>query len=287
MVFIFSLLFALNVFAKIEVSIPAEIEVTQKDTYNLFDIVVLKSGTNEDIEFLKKVKLEKLSKESLLQAVKEHKDNISLKLNEGFEVKFSKALSKEEAIRKVNNYLTTQCAECIYEIQVTQMPSNPKFQFIFSESLFRSQKGSFLVPLKSESSTTLGWLSGTWKTYKKVAVLNKWIAQSSRITSEDIKEELKEVTFLIDKLLSTEELIGRQANRALTAGSILTREMLVVEKAIKKGDTVKVIVSEGAIEIILSGIAESEGQIGDQIKIKTSAKNLVGRIIEKGQVKVE
>lgn len=264
-----------------------ETEVTQKEEYKLFDIVVLKNGTVEDLENLKKIKIDSLTKESVLSAVKEHKENISLTLNEKMDFKLTKSLSKEEGLRKVHNYLTAQCAECIYEIQVSQMPSNPRFDFVFSESLFRSQKGSFLVPLKSAASMTLGWFSGTWKTYKKVPVLNKWLPQNSRVTSEDIKEELKEVTFISDKLIPSEELVGRLTNRALNAGALVTRELLVVEKAIKKGESVKVLVTEGAIEIVLSGTAETEGQIGDQIKIKTANKTLTGKIKDRGQVVVE
>lgn len=279
--------FSIVSFAKMEISILPETEVTQKAEYKLFDIVVLKSGTTEDIEQLKKIKIEALDKSSILSAIKSHKENITLMLNEKMEFKQVKSLSKEEGIRKVQNYLVSQCPECIYEIQVSQIPSNPRFDFVFSESLFRSQKGSFLVPLKSDSSTALGWFSGTWKTYRKVPVLNKWLSQNSRITSEDLKEELKEVTFISDKLISSEELVGRLTNRVLNAGALVTREFLVSEKAVKKGETVKVLVSEGPIEIILSGIAETEGQVGDQIKIKTQNKLLTGKIKEKGQVVVE
>ncbi len=279
--------FSVISFAKMEISILSETEVTQKSEYKLFDIAVLKSGTTEDIEQLKKIKLESLDRAAILAAVKAHKENMTLVLNDKMDFKLSKSLSKEEGIRKVQNYLVSQCAECIYEVQVSQIPSNPRFDFVFSESLFRTQKGSFLVPLKSESSTALGWFSGTWKTYRKVPVLNKWLPQNSRITNEDVKDELKEVTFISDKLISTEELVGRLTNRALNAGALVTREFLVTEKAVKKGETVKVLVAEGPIEIVLSGIAETEGQIGDQIKIKTQNKMLTGKVKEKGQVVVE
>lgn len=270
-----------------EVTIPSSIELTQRESYSLFDIVVFKSGTVEELESLKKIKIPEISKEEIIQTIKNHKENIFLTLNDNFEVKINKVISREEAVRKVNNYLTTQCSDCIYDIHVTQLPSNPRFEFEFSESLFQGTKGNFLVPLKSKSSNLLGWFSGTWKTYKKAAVLNKWLAQNSRITKEDLKEEIKEITFVSDRLLSSEELIGRVINRALNAGSLITRELLVMEKAIKKGEVVKIFISEGPIEITLSGVAESEGQIGDTIKIKTAAKNLMGKIIEKGQVKIE
>lgn len=279
--------FSTLAFAKMEIAILPETEVTQKTEYKLFDLAVLKNGSTEDLELLKKIKVENLDKASILSAVKAHKENITVVLNDKMSFKTSKSLSKEEGVRKVQNYLTAQCAECIYDILVTQIPSNPKFDFVFSESLFRTQKGSFLVPLKSDTSTTLGWFSGTWKTYRKVPVLNKWLPQNSRITSDDVKEELKEITFMSDKLISSEELIGRMTNRALNAGALITRDLLVTEKAVKKGETVKVLVSEGSIEIVLSGIAETEGQIGDQIKIKAQNKMLTGKIKEKGQVVVE
>ncbi len=270
-----------------EVYLPAVTEVTQKSSYSLFDILVLKRGTIEELESLKKLRLENLSKEEILRVVKNNKESILLVINEKVEIKQSKSLSKEEAIRKVTNYLTVQCQECIYEVQISQIPDNARFEFIFSESLFRNQKGSFLIPLKTESSTIFGWFSGTWKTFKKVVVLDKWISQNSRLVPQDMKEELKEVTYISDRLANKNELVGRQVKKNLNENTILTRELLIVEKDIKKGDVVKLFLGEGPIEVNLSGIAENDGQVGDYIKVKTPLKNLSGKIIDKGQVKIE
>lgn len=277
----------MSALAKMEVYLPAVTEVTQKSSYSLFDILVVKKGTLEELESLKKIKLENLSKEEILRVVKNNKESILLVINEENEIKQSKSLSKEEAIRKVTNYLTVQCQECIYEVQISQIPSNARFEFIISESLFRNQKGSFLIPLKSDTSTTLGWFSGTWKAFKKVIVLNKWVSQNSRLVSQDMKEELKEVTYITDRLANKDELMGRQVKKNLNENTILTRELLIVEKDIKKGDVVKLIVGEGPIEVQLMGSAENDGQIGDYIKVKTPLKNLSGKIIDKGQVKIE
>ncbi|NUM57194.1 MAG: flagellar basal body P-ring formation protein FlgA [Bdellovibrionaceae bacterium] len=281
----FSFFFTQLVFAKMEIALVDEVEVTKKESYSLFDIVYLKKGTALELESLKKIKILDLTKSEIINVVRDNKDKIQLKVNDDFKIKTTKNLSREEGIRKVKNYLLTQCDECIFDIQVTQLTENSMLDFSLSESAFQGSRGSFMIPLKSTTSKLTGWFVGTWKTFKKVPVLNKWVAQKSRVMAEDLKEELKEVTFFMDKILSKEELLGKQVNRALSAGSIITREMIVHEAAVRKGDAVKLILKNGEIEIEVQGFAESDGQYGEKIKIKTGLNKIItGIVSEKGQV---
>ena len=93
--FLFSLFCTQLVFAKMEIALVDEVEVTKKESYSLFDIVYLKKGTALELESLKKVKIIDLTKAEIINAVRDNKDKIQLKMNDDFKIKTTKNLSSK------------------------------------------------------------------------------------------------------------------------------------------------------------------------------------------------
>ena len=288
-IFFFTLVFFLSqgLLAKAMIYFPSVIEVTKKENYSFYDIAIFQKGNLNELDELKKVKLEHLSKESILKTSKEFQELFQVKVSESIEFHQTGVFSKAEISRKVQNHLTSGCNECIFEIHLTQFPSNPKIDLLIQDSFFEKKGASFLLPLKSKSEAQVGWVSGTWKNFKKVSVVNKWISQNSRLQVQDLSEELKEVTFINDKIPLTQDIIGKRVQRALSAGTVVTSDVLVVEKDVKKGDSLRVKLINDAIEIETQGIAESDGQVGDTIKIRLHQKNLNAKVVSKNEVIIE
>lgn len=270
--------------AQVEVSLPAVVDVSQKAQYSLYDFVIFKEGKSEDLENFKKVFVSDLTKKGILESIKESGLKIKITFENSFKVIASTQINKSELQRKITNHLTADCNTCIFEIQISKLPfvNNPPMNFRTSD--FELARGSFMLPLWDSIQTSRYFVSGSWKTYRKVPVSNKWMGQGYRLTDSDLKEELKEVTFLNDKLVERHNLIGKQIVRSIPANSVITRDLLVVEKLVKKGETVRLLIKDGPFEIEMNAQAEADGLAGDSIKVKTNQKSITAKVISKDKV---
>jgi len=270
--------------AQTEVSLLADVEVSTKTEYSLYDLVTLKQGTSEDLDSLKKVNVPFLNKKAILEAIKDSGLKAKVIFENTFKVTVTNQINRNELQGKITNHLTAQCSECIFEIQTYKLPFVNEPNMNFRDSDFELTRGSFMLPLWGTTKANKSYATGSWRTFKKVALTNKWMSQGQRFTTEDLKEELKEVTFLNNKLIDIKDLVGKQLMRSTPANTIVTRDILVVEKMVKKGDTVSLLVNDGPFEIEIKAQAESDGQEGDSIKVKANQKTIMAKVVSKDKV---
>lgn len=270
--------------AQIEVSLPASSEVSRKSDYSLYDFVVFKQGTSDDLERLKQVKIPFLTKKGILEAIKENDFKIKVTFEDSFKIITASQVNRVELQRKINNHLTAECNVCIFEIQLHKVPLVTEPITNFRASDFEISRGSFLLPLWDAKQSNRFFATGSWRTFRKVPVANKWLPQGHRMLAEDLKEELKEVTFLNSKLVDLQDLPGKQLSRSVAANTIITRDILAIEKVIKKGDVVRLIVKDGPFEIEMNAQAEADGQQGDSIKVKANQKSITAKVLNRDKV---
>lgn len=270
--------------AQSELSLLANVEVSTKTQYSLYDLVTFKQGTSAELESLKKVTVPFLNKKAILEAIKDSGLKAKVIFENTFKATVTNQINRHELQRKIMNHLTSQCNECIFEIQIYKLPFLNEPNMVFRDSDFEISRGSFMLPLWEQTKGTRSYASGSWRIFKKVALTNKWLAQGQRLTYEDLKEELKEVTFLNNKLIDIKELVGKQLMRSTPANTIVTRDILVVEKMVKKGDAVSLLIKEGPFEIEVKAQAENDGQEGDSIKVKANQKSITAKVISKDKV---
>ena len=69
---------------------------------------------------------------------------------------------------------------------------------------------------------------------------------------------------------------------------VITPRMIEEPKVVKKGDEVMIVATKGALSVRSSGVALSDGRVGQQISVKNSAtKRIVkARVKRKGLVQV-
>jgi|GEM_PF-3178194 len=270
--------------AQAELSLVADVEVSTKSEYFLYDLVTFKQGSADDLEKLKKVSVPFLNKKAILEAVKDSGLKAKLIFENTFKVTVTNQINRNELQRKIMNHLTAQCNECIFEIQLYKLPFVNEPNMNFRDSDFELSRGSFMLPLWAQTKANRTYATGSWRTFKKVALTNKWLGQGQRLTAEDLKEELKEVTFLNNKLIDIKDLVGKQLMRSTPANTIVTRDILVVEKMVKKGDAVSLLIKDGPFEIEIKAQAENDGQEGDSIKVKANQKSITAKVISKDKV---
>lgn len=124
---------------------------------------------------------------------------------------------------------------------------------------------------------------------KPIAIANKNIpighilsAQDIHFTHRDIYKE--RAGFSSSKAV----LVGQQVKRPIFKDKVIYQNQLTIATVIKKGDVVNIVANIGALSVITSGIALSNGRIGEQIDVenKYSSRVIRAEITGKNAVKV-
>jgi flagella basal body P-ring formation protein FlgA len=305
------LLISTLAWARPEVSIPAEVEISQRELLRLGDIVEVQNGDEALINMLNGIVLRPDARELLLSqhfdakeilqkmraALEENPDlkkqNPAFKVPSVVKVSFSTTpISRQEVQRKIINSLRTQCADCEYKItiQSTPTPSSKLWELDLSQL---SGRGGFMLPVRDSlnggDAKSNKWISGTIRVSKLTPVTTRLIIQGERVQAQDLRMSMTDITFAKDGVLLIGDIAGQQVSRSLSVGSPVWASDLKREPATKRGQIVKALLGDETFEITTSMQAEENGFVGDLIKLKNleTQKVLSGLVIDKGVVKLQ
>jgi len=293
--------------ARPEISIPSQVEVSQREVLRLSDIAVVTDGTDELLGLLENIVIKQDARELLLsQTLKSadiltqvraemendeslHKLNPAFKIPSEVKVSFSATpISKQAVERQLLNVLKVRCPDCEFRISLQNIPvpSTKNWELDMSGVTL---KNSFLVPLQEGNQANNKWLSGNIHTSKLTPVANKMIIQGERIQAADVRMAVVDITFAKDSAVKIEDIQGQAAARSLSAGSPIFAADLRREPAAKRGQMVQALLGNNDFEISSNMQAEENGYIGDTIKVKNleSQKVLSGVVTDKGVVKLQ
>lgn len=153
-------------------------------------------------------------------------------------------------------------------------------------------RGSFNVPLEitvASGETQTLWVKGQVSYYKQVPVARRQLNFGERVQPDDILMTERDVTFARDAVPADGEVVGRKIRMAVSANDIIFAGGLEKEKALKRGDLVRMMVAEDGWEVMLTGIAEHDAFIGDAVKVRNTKSNqvVVATVVGRGEVKIE
>lgn len=208
--------------------------------------------------------------------------------NEGFR------LNSETVESKLKSHWARQCAECRFVVMNLITPQIPQelqkfpWELRLNETLPR---GQFAVPVEVREKNEklhLFWVRGQVQVMKEVPVTTRAIGFGERFTKDDFKMDWKDVTFAYDSAPSAEQLVGRRVSRSLRNGETIFNGVLEREKALKRGDLVRVVLTQDNWKIVMNAVAEEDGFVGDTIKVRNdrSKKQISGIVTADGEVVV-
>ncbi|MGB5491239.1 MAG: flagellar basal body P-ring formation chaperone FlgA [Woeseiaceae bacterium] len=125
-----------------------------------------------------------------------------------------------------------------------------------------------------------------WKVYVPVElvvtdtvyVASRTLPRGHRLVAEDLLAEERDVSRLASGYISSPKaFLGALLKTQLMAGRLLTPAMLQADIAVKRGQTVTLIILSGGIDIQMSGKALMDGSIGQRVRVENSKS---GRIVE-------
>ncbi|MES2963562.1 MAG: flagellar basal body P-ring formation chaperone FlgA [Bdellovibrionota bacterium] len=203
------------------------------------------------------------------------------------------AAAIEDALKKG---LKGLCAECEFQISNLNTPTigsvlgaDTEWQIRFGADVPR---GSFSLPVEvtqASGAKRTYWISGSINVLRPVPVAARAISIGEKIQAEDIVIQKKDVTYTNDTPISEAELGSSVAARQIAAGQIVWKASARRELAIKYGDTVKVTAGSEEWQIMIDGVAQNSGYVGDLIRVKIprTQKTISGLLRSKGMVEVQ
>jgi flagella basal body P-ring formation protein FlgA len=125
-----------------------------------------------------------------------------------------------------------------------------------------------------------------WKVYLPVNVVTtatvlvttRGLPRGHRVTADDVRAQPRDVSRLMSGYMTDfEQLDGQQLKTQVLAGMVLTPAMLKATLAIRRGQSVTLIIGAGSINIRSRGIALMDGAIKQRIRVENTQS---GRIVE-------
>jgi flagella basal body P-ring formation protein FlgA len=155
--------------------------------------------------------------------------------------------------------------------------------------------GSDLQPgrqmIKVQCASPSPWsiyVPATIEAYRSVLVASRSLNRGSLLSPGDIHLEERDVTsiksfYLHDKT----QAMGKNLKRRLKPGQVLTSPMLSPPKIISKGQEVSIEAQSGPVTVRMTGIAMSDGKMGQQIRVKNLRSNKIIRAKVSGDSEVQ
>jgi flagella basal body P-ring formation protein FlgA len=153
-------------------------------------------------------------------------------------------------------------------------------------------KGSFNLPLVVRGKNGLEaryWIQGKVDILKEVPIAERSLSMGERVQLEDFRYQWQSITHATDGPPSKNLLVGLKIKIPVNANQVIWSRHLEKDKALKKGDQVRVFSKEGTWELSTLAIAEKDAELGDRVNLKTSGnkKILSGIVVGKGEVQVK
>ncbi len=133
------------------------------------------------------------------------------------------------------------------------------------------------------------FITATIEQWQPVAVTSRALSKGTILGDSDIYLKEFDTRRLTSPYFTNPgELIGREIKRAITANQIISPTLVEKKLLIRKGDLVYIEANKGAMLIRMTGTAEQDGALGEQITVinSRSGKKVYGYVKSQGVISV-
>lgn len=141
----------------------------------------------------------------------------------------------------------------------------------------------------SEGANWSLYVNAEINVFINVAVSTHPLRRGQRVTNGDITFSQQDISQLRDNFYTdAEQVVGLELTRSIGANQVLRSSQLKPPLAVKRGDKVLITAENNKITIKMNGIALSNGEIGQQIRVRNSSSDRIirARVTAPGEVSV-
>jgi flagella basal body P-ring formation protein FlgA len=125
--------------------------------------------------------------------------------------------------------------------------------------------------------------------YRPVVVAVKPLTHGVTVGADDVQLNELNVTQIVGQYLSSlDDAIGKDVKRAIASGSPILEPQLEPPLVVRRGEAVVINATSSIVAVKVSGIALTDGRLGEQIRIKnlSSTRIVQAKIVGPGQAEV-
>ena len=131
-------------------------------------------------------------------------------------------------------------------------------------------------------------LSGWVDVFDSVICASKNLERGTVLSLNDVcREKLNISKFSGNYYTDSGEILGKVLKTELARGRCITSDMVKDPALVHRGDLVKMVAASGALKIVTSGIAKSDGRLNDQIRVENIRSGRVVYAVVKGKSRVD
>lgn len=246
-----------------------------------------------DSEIIKSAQIIELTQERIVDLLKKSRSlclsEVELRIPSRITFTREKFLTPETTFPWLEQQFKSQFEDKIHEIVRLQIP---KLECEKNNSV---KWGSFRVDGINQFRMLITAddknfnVNGEFRLFQELPVLSRPLMANQRIDSKDLVLAKKDVTLNQGFVPKVEEIIGRTLTFPIAAGEPVQYRQLKKESLVEKGQVVQVHYKSDSFLLSATGVAEQNGSIGDNIKIKNmeTQKTFSGVISGKGLVEVQ
>lgn len=304
----FILVFSSLASAKIkELRFRAYTKVSGQEQITLADIIENKEDLKGKLAGLKKLALgdvpllgeERIfSSHFISQILRKHIDGqlVSVRIpnrivvaNKGYE------LNEAAMERRLLKEWKKSCENCRIFIRSLTMPkiaesfSGRPWTMSIKPGLPRGAFTEKVFITGNDNRKKMFWVTGQIEVQKKVPVSARSLNSKARVMPEDFRYEWRDVTYATDGTLEEQDLLGQSVKFGIPSNQIIWANSVARQKAVRRGDLVKVTSGEGSWRVTLRAVTEQDGFVGDRVNIRNvnSKKLLTGEVVGPGEVVIQ
>jgi len=121
-----------------------------------------------------------------------------------------------------------------------------------------------------------------------VLVATQAIRANEPVSSSNTRIEHRDITNGAASYLTALAEEGTIASKTISAGTVITGDMIRARPAVSKGEPVVVSVRASGVKVVVKGTASQDGMVGDNIRVSvpTTKEHIQARVVSPGLVEV-
>lgn len=124
--------------------------------------------------------------------------------------------------------------------------------------------------------------------FRALPVATRNLSRGVVIDTGDIGLEVRNISQFGDALeLDNAAIVGKALKRSINAGDTFRTALLDQPKTINRGELVSITAKSGSIQVVMQGVAMTDGKLGQQIRVKNSQSERIINAKVIGQAAVE
>jgi len=200
-------------------------------------------------------------------------------------------ITADDILAKIDSYLREQAARWP-EAEIRFAPAERPLPFALpmgettweiipaNPGLLGSPRIAVLIKVDGKVRKNLS-IAGKLEVMAPVAVAKAPLAKDSLLSPEQFTVEKRDISNLDAPVTNPAEVAGLKLARALKTGDPLVSRAMLTPPVVHRGDMVKMVVRQGGLLLTAAGVAQSDGTMGQIIRVENSNSKKIVR----GQVR--